>query len=149
MKLITYWKPLCPMLSLRPKPDVMDTEKKPTMGECRQSLAAIKDVMELLSGKWKTRIIGCLMLGGKMRFMDILRTVDGIAAKMLSKELQELEQNELITRSVINTKPITVEYELTNHGKTLEPMIYTIASWGVSHRKFLFRRKKLTEKEQH
>lgn len=149
MKLITHWKPLCPMLSLHSKHDLMDTGKKPTMGECRQSLTAIKDVMELLSGKWKTRIIGSLMLGGKMRFMDLLRTVDGIAAKMLSKELQELEQNEIITRSVINTKPITVEYELTTHGKTLEPMIYKIASRGVAHRKFLFRRKKLTEKEQH
>ena len=124
----------------------METEKRPAMGECKQTMVAIKDVMELLSGKWKIRIVGSLIIGGKMRFMDLLRAVDGIAAKMLSKELQELEQNELITRTILNTKPITVEYELTAHGKTLEPMIITIASWGFSHRKFLFRRKKFSEK---
>ena len=120
----------------------MEKEKKYTIAECRQSLTAIKDVMELLSGKWKFRIIGGLMINGKMRFMDLLRTVDGIAAKMLSKELVELEQNELLTRTVLNTKPITVEYELTAHGKTLAPLITTIASWGISHRRFLFRKRK-------
>jgi DNA-binding HxlR family transcriptional regulator len=124
----------------------MEKKEKFAMPECREQLVAIKDVMELLSGKWKLQIVGSLLFGGKMRFMDLRRAVDGIAAKMLSKELQELEQNELITRKELHTKPITVEYELTPHGKTLGPLIFTISSWGVSHRKWLFRKKKVTEK---
>jgi DNA-binding HxlR family transcriptional regulator len=103
--------------------------------------------MELLSGKWKIQIIACLTLNGTMRFMDILRTLDGLGAKMLSKELQELERNELITRHVVKTKPIAVEYELTAHGKTLQPLISSISTWGISHRKFLFRNKAVTENE--
>src|SRR5260221_1861301 len=63
------------------------------------------------------------------------KTGDGIAAKMLSKELQDLEINLLVKRTVQNTKPITVEYELTPHGKTLERIITEIGLWGKSHRK--------------
>lgn len=107
---------------------------------CSTALLPIKDTMELLSGKWKIQIIGSLLLNGKMRFMDLLRDVDGIAAKMLSKELQELEQNELLTRTVMNTKPITVEYELTDHGRTLQKVIHAIADWGKAHRKQLFQK---------
>jgi len=99
---------------------------------------AIRDTMELLSGKWKIQIIGALMQKGTLRFMDLLREVDGIAAKMLSKELQELEINELVKRTVCNTKPITVEYEITTYGKTLEKIIGEIARWGEQHRRRLF-----------
>ncbi len=105
---------------------------------CRQALLAIKDTMELLSGKWKIQIIGTLMEKGKLRFMDLLREVDGIAAKMLSKELQDLEMNELVKRTVCNTKPITVEYEITDYGRTLETIIIEITNWGIEHRKKLF-----------
>lgn len=105
---------------------------------CKITLRAIRDTMDVLSGKWKINIVGTLMMNEKMRFMDLLREVDGIASKMLSKELQELETNELITRTVLNTKPITVEYELTPHGRTLEPIIDAIADWGVEHRQKLF-----------
>jgi DNA-binding HxlR family transcriptional regulator len=108
--------------------------------ECGQdSLLAIKDTMLLLSGKWKIQILGSMMLFGKMRFMDFRRQIPGIAAKMLSKELQELEQNELVVRRVMDTKPITVEYDLTAHGATLKPIILSIRTWGVNHRKHLFR----------
>lgn len=105
---------------------------------CRQALLAIKDTMELLSGKWKIQIIGTLMEKGKLRFMDLLREVDGIAAKMLSKELQDLEMNELVKRTVCNTKPITVEYEITDYGRTLETIIIEITNLGIEHRKKLF-----------
>jgi len=105
---------------------------------CKQTLLAIRDTMELLSGKWKIQIISTLILKEKLRFMDLLREVDGIAAKMLSKELHDLEMNKLVKRTVCETKPITVEYEITDYGKTLESVILEIVSWGVEHRKNLF-----------
>lgn len=113
----------------------------PEMPDCKEQLLAIKDTMTLLSGKWKIQIVGLLLLRGKARFMDLLRETEGIAAKMLSKELQELEQNELVIRTVLSTKPITVEYELTKHGKTLSVVLDAISNWGVAHRNFLFKRK--------
>ncbi len=116
----------------------MNSKKpKPTPKDCKVTLLAIRDTMQLLSGKWKVQIIGSLLLHEKMRFMDMLRDVEGIAAKMLSKELQELEQNNLVKRTVLNTKPVTVEYNLTPHGKTLKRVINEIAQWGVAHRKVL------------
>ncbi len=111
----------------------------PEVPDCKEQLIAIRDTMILLSGKWKIQIIGWLLYG-KVRFMDLLRGIDGIAAKMLSKELQELEQNELVVRTVMPTKPITVEYALTEHGQTLGGVIEAISGWGVTHRKFLFKK---------
>jgi DNA-binding HxlR family transcriptional regulator len=102
---------------------------------------AIKDTVELLSGKWKFHIVGTLLQSNRMRFMDLLREVDGIGTKMLSKELQDLEMNHLITREVINTKPVTVEYEITEFGKTLAPIIDEVAKWGINYRKSLYGQK--------
>lgn len=53
---------------------------------------------------------------------------------MLSKELQQLEINGLVTRTVLETKPITVEYELTEYGHSLKPIINEMSSWGIQHR---------------
>mgnify|MGYP003575757980 FL=1 len=100
---------------------------------CKTRILAIKDAMEILSGKWKFHILGTLLLGDKLCFMDLLREVDGIGTKMLSKELQDLESNHLITRTVLNTKPVTVEYQITEYGKTLEPIIDEIAKWGIAY----------------
>lgn len=66
--------------------------------------------------------------------MDLIANIEGIAAKMLSKELQELELNGLVKRTVLNTKPITVEYELTEYEHSLKPIIDEMAFWGMQHR---------------
>lgn len=105
---------------------------------CKTRITAIKDTMELLAGKWKIHILGTLLENGSMRFMDLLREVDGIAAKMLSKELQDMEMNRLLSRTVLNTKPITVEYEVTEYGKTLAPIIDEIAKWGIAYRQSIY-----------
>ena len=107
---------------------------------CRHRIHAVKDSMELLTGKWKIHILGTLLYGGSMRYMDLQREIEGIGSKMLSKELQDLEMNNLITRTVLNTKPITVSYDLTEFGKTLEPIIEAIAQWGIDYRERIFRR---------
>lgn len=102
---------------------------------CKSRSIAINDAMEVLSGKWKFHILGTLIRGENLRFMDLLREVDGIGSKMLSKELQDMEMNHLISRTVLNTKPVTVEYKITEFGKTLEPIIEEIANWGIAYRK--------------
>ena len=100
---------------------------------CTAHHRAISDTLDILSGKWKIRIIGTLNFG-KKRFGELKAEIDGIAAKMLSKELQDLETNQLITRTILDTKPITVEYELTAYGKTVTPIISAMADWGHHHR---------------
>lgn len=111
----------------------MENETKP-MHECGQTILAIHDVMDLLNGKWKVSIIACLCFE-KMRYSDLLREVKGISGKMLSRDLKELEMNQLITRTVLNTQPVTVQYEITEYGSTLKHLTHTIAEWGLTHRK--------------
>jgi DNA-binding HxlR family transcriptional regulator len=108
-------------------------------GDHHERVLSIRDAIEVLSGKWKVQIIGTLLFGGKMRFMDLMRNVDGVAAKMLSKELHDLESHQLVKRTVRETKPITVEYEITEYGRSLETVIKSIANWGLAHRRKIMR----------
>ncbi len=107
---------------------------------CQVRMQAISDAMSLLSGKWKFHILGTLIAGNKLGFMDLLREIDGIGSKMLSKELQDLEMNNLVSRTVMDTKPITVEYSITKYGKTLSAVIDELANWGVEYRKALYKK---------
>jgi DNA-binding HxlR family transcriptional regulator len=113
------------------------TEKDSTENHCEDhshNMLAMRDAMDVLGGKWRLPIVGILSFKGKMRFTEILRSVNGIGAKMLSKELQDLEANKLLTRTVKQTKPITVEYEITEYGRTLINLIQEIVTWGKAHR---------------
>lgn len=108
---------------------------------CQVRMQAISDTMSILSGKWKFHILGTLIEGCKLGFMDLLREVDGIGTKMLSKELQDLEMNHLVDRTVMDTKPITVKYSLTAYGKTLAPVIDELAKWGIEYRQSIYKSK--------
>jgi DNA-binding HxlR family transcriptional regulator len=107
--------------------------------ECDSHLRSIQDTLDIITGKWKITIIAALRTGSK-RFMELQREVEGIGAKMLSKELHELEMNELVIRTVYDTKPVTVGYALTDYGKTLQPIIEEMARWGTQHRKRIMKK---------
>jgi len=68
--------------------------------------------------------------------------VHGITDKMLSKELRELEMNELVKRTVYDTVPVVVEYSMTPYGETLEKLIEELQVWGTQHRKRIIRKGK-------
>jgi len=101
--------------------------------DCSQKILAISDTMEILNGKWKMSIIACLCYK-PMRYSELLKEVKGISGKMLSRELKDLEINELIERHVLNTSPVAVEYKITDYGKSLKQLTNTIADWGFIHR---------------
>jgi len=109
-------------------------KKQELSAECGGYLLAVRDTMDILNGKWKIPIIGSLRFG-KKRFKELQRDLDGITAKMLSKELRDLEVNQLVIRTVYDTKPVSVEYEISEYGRTLDKVISEIADWGVKHRK--------------
>jgi DNA-binding HxlR family transcriptional regulator len=117
----------------------METAEKGAHKECGQTILAIHDVMDILNGKWKVSIIACLCYD-RMRYSDLLREVNGISGKMLSRDLKELEINQLITRTVTSTQPIMVEYHLTEYGATLKKVTEVIAKWGFEHRKKMIAR---------
>jgi DNA-binding HxlR family transcriptional regulator len=69
--------------------------------------------------KWKISIISSIYSYNKRRFSDTLNDIEEISNRTSSKELKELEINQLVKRTVLDTQPITVQYELTEHGDTL------------------------------
>lgn len=106
--------------------------------ENKRAMRAVQDSMDVLNGKWKIVIISSICCYSKRRFSDMLADIPGISNKMLSKELKELEINQLVTRTVLDTQPITVQYELTEHGKTLKGIIDTLTAWGIAHHDKIF-----------
>lgn len=99
-----------------------------------QFVLAVNDTINVIKGKWKLPILGSLLFE-KKRFTEIQRNIPKITPRMLSKELKELELNGMITRTVYNTIPVSVEYELTNSGKSISDLLEKMAEWGLNHRK--------------
>jgi DNA-binding HxlR family transcriptional regulator len=102
--------------------------------ECTKAILPVRDALDILSGKWKLPIIISLTFGNK-RFSQMAKQIPGITDKMLSKELRDLEINQLVKRTVYDTVPVVVEYSMTPYGKTLEKLIDELQSWGLKHRK--------------
>lgn len=115
--------------------------------ECKQSLAAVKDALYVLNGKWKLPIIIALS-EGPLRFKELQRKVETITPKILSKELKELELNEFVERTVYDTTLVTVEYKLTPYSGTLKKVIKELRNWGIQHRNYLFTKSKRTKKAE-
>ncbi|HVD98993.1 MAG TPA: helix-turn-helix domain-containing protein [Cytophagaceae bacterium] len=109
-------------------------KEKHEPGACKQRLLPVQDALEVLSGKWKLPIIISLQFGNK-RFKQIANEIPGLTDKSLSKELKELEANQLVKRSVYDTFPPTVEYSITEHAKSLNKVIEALYLWGAEHRK--------------
>ncbi|WP_375446579.1 winged helix-turn-helix transcriptional regulator [uncultured Fibrella sp.] len=100
---------------------------------CSQSLQGVQDALYVLNGKWKLPIIIALS-GSPKRFRELQRLVSGITAKVLSKELKELELNEFLVRDVYATTPVVIEYQLTEYSQSLNSVIQALRDWGVQHR---------------
>ena len=103
--------------------------------EITQKLLPVMDTMELLSGRWKIIIMTTLYIGGTMRFNEIRNSIPRITGRVLSKDLKFLESHMIVSRTVKDTSPITVEYALTDYGETLDPVFKALTDWGVKHRK--------------
>src|SRR5258706_14996234 len=99
--------------------------------EQKKRMSAVQDSMDALNGRWKIAIISSICCYVKRRFSDILNDIEGISNRMLSKELKELEINQLVKRTVLDTQPITIQYDLTEHGNTLQTIINNLPDWGI------------------
>lgn len=107
--------------------------------KCAEAHRGLNDAMEILNGKWKIPVLLSLVFGNK-KFMDLRRELGGISAKMLSTALRELEENGLITRTPLNTRPVTVEYGISEYGLTLKKVLLDLTKWGINHRRIVFGR---------
>lgn len=103
---------------------------------------AVNDTLNVINGKWKAPIISTLFFG-KKRFGEMAKEIPKITTRMLSKELRDLEANCIVTRTVHDTIPVTVEYELTKSGHLFRDVLDVMLEWGLQHRKSVMKKKKL------
>ncbi|MGV8814924.1 MAG: winged helix-turn-helix transcriptional regulator [Gelidibacter sp.] len=86
--------------------------------------------MGIIGGKWKTVILFHL-LSGKLRYNELRKEMPTVTERTLSLQLKTLEEDGIIKREVFTSKPpLKVEYSLTDFGKTLIPLVKSIADWG-------------------
>jgi len=104
---------------------------------CLETLKPVRDTLDVINGKWKLPILISIMVGNN-RFTDIENSIPGISAKVLTKELKDLELNTLISRKVIDEYPVKIIYETTEHSTSLVPIIEALKEWGMNHRHKLF-----------
>lgn len=87
--------------------------------------------MGLIGGKWKTVILYYLTESDKLRYNELRKKMPTVTERTLSLQLKTLEEDGIIKRKVYTSKPpLKVEYSLTEFGKTLKPLISSIAEWG-------------------
>ena len=101
--------------------------------ECLSALLPVRDTLELIGGKWKLLILISIWEGNK-HFREIERSIPKLSTKVLANELKIMEQNLLIKRTVFDDIPVSIEYTITDYGKTLENVIRVLKDWGSCHR---------------
>lgn len=100
------------------------------MSEKIQVSCEMEVTLKVIGGKWKLLILHYLMDGEPKRYNEILRFLQSAHKRTLTTQLRELEEDKIISRKVYATVPPQVEYSMTEHGKTLIPIIELMCDWG-------------------
>lgn len=103
--------------------------------------------LSVIGGRWKIAIIWCLLQKSPLRLSEIQRKLPDVNQRMLIRQLRELEDDKIITRFVYNVVPPKVEYELTEIGLLLEPVVTSICTWGDNFSEFLLKNSNATSLE--
>jgi DNA-binding HxlR family transcriptional regulator len=105
-----------------------------------------RQLLERISDKWVALVLaalggddagGAARHGGSqrrsMRYSELSRRLAGVSQKMLTQTLRSLERDGLIIRTVTPTVPVTVIYELTDLGMSLQHVMYGVKDWAEAH----------------
>lgn len=92
----------------------------------------VEATLDVIGGKWKPLILWHLG-DGVLRFSELQKGLPGVNAKMLTKQLRELEEDGVIRRTVYPEVPPRVEYTITEFGRTLIPILQALCTWGAQY----------------
>jgi DNA-binding HxlR family transcriptional regulator len=94
-----------------------------------------RQLLDRISDKWVALILAALGSDGprSMRYSELSRRIAGVSQKMLTQTLRSLERDGLVTRTVVATVPVTVSYELTDLGLSLQDLMVGIKQWAQQH----------------
>jgi DNA-binding HxlR family transcriptional regulator len=89
-------------------------------------------LLDQIADKWSVLILAALC-PGPLRFNALKRELSGVTQASLTQALRRLEQNGIVSRTVVETAPIAVEYEITPLGRSLGPLFQAIDQWTKTH----------------
>ena len=107
----------------------MDTDNK-GVPKLDENTCPMGYTMNKIAGKWKLVILWHIYYQEIIRYGELKKEVGGITHKMLSNQLKELVKDNIIHKEVYQQIPPKVEYSLTDHGKTLIPIMKMLVEWG-------------------
>ncbi|MFB3387590.1 winged helix-turn-helix transcriptional regulator [Flavobacterium sp. LAR06] len=109
----------------------------------KEEFQALQDTLYVLGGKWKLPIINSIC-NGNTRFKEIQQSIPGITSRMLSKELKDMELNNLVKRTEDHDAKVPILYESTSYCQSFGPIISEMINWGISHREHIRNKEKNT-----
>jgi DNA-binding HxlR family transcriptional regulator len=107
----------------------MDTISGSPVSPVHWAACPVEATLDVIGGRWKGVILYHL-LRGTLRFNALRRELPNVTQRMLTLQLRELERDGLVRRTVYAEVPPKVEYDLTEHGRSLEPLLHAMREWG-------------------
>lgn len=92
----------------------------------------VQKALDVIGGKWKAALLWHIR-GGPKRFNELMRLVEGISHKVLTQQLRQLENDDIISREIYDSVPKRVDYYFTEYGKSLCDVFATLELWGEGH----------------
>ena len=92
-----------------------------------------RQLLDRVSDKWVALILAALGSDGPHRYSELSRRLAGVSQKMLTQTLRSLERDGLVRRTVTPTVPVTVTYELTGLGLSLQQLMCDVKAWAEAH----------------
>ena len=118
------------------EPRIIELPPRPLPKELTPNVFAAecptRRVLDRVADKWAVLIL-ILLADGTKRFNALKRMIGGVSQKMLSQTLKSLERDGLVSRKVIPTVPVTVEYSITPLGRTLHAAVDPLRIWAETH----------------
>ncbi|MFC9432889.1 winged helix-turn-helix transcriptional regulator [Nocardia sp. NPDC057030] len=91
-----------------------------------------RELLDHVLDKWSLQILDALCERGSLRFNELRRTIPAVTQKSLTAALRRLERNGMIERVVTSTRPVAVEYRLTDLGRSLQDLIDALLRWTTT-----------------
>lgn len=112
------------------------TQSRPQVTLEQLPACPVETTLTLISNRWRVLILRDLM-DGPRRFTQLKNSIGGISQKVLTQNLRAMEADGLLTRTVFPEVPPHVEYELTDLGLSLRPILDSLKEWGEGYKRKL------------